>query len=127
MNIEKNDILNREDIVLLMDEFYKKLLADEGIAYIFTDVAKINMIHHMPVLADFWEMILFQKGDYQKNVMLIHQQLNSKTSLTKEHFNTWLNYFMKSVDELFTGTNAELAKQRACSIATLMQIKMHKQ
>ena len=120
----KNDILTREDIILLMESFYKKLLADERIAYIFTDVAKINILTHIPILADFWEMVLFQKGTYQKNVMQLHKDLSSKSPLTKEHFNIWLGYFNDTVDELFEGSNTILAKQRAISIATMMQIKL---
>jgi len=120
----KNDIETREDIILLMESFYKKLLADERIAYIFTDVAKINILTHIPILADFWEMILFQKGTYQKNVMQLHKELSDKSPISKEHFNIWLGYFDATVDELFDGPNAILAKQRAMSIATMMQIKL---
>ena len=36
----------------------------------------------------------------------------------------WLHYFNSTVDELFEGQVAFLAKQRAKSIATIMQIKM---
>jgi hemoglobin len=122
----KNDIETREDIILLMESFYKKLLADERIAYIFTDVARINILTHIPVLADFWEMVLFQKGTYQKNVMQIHKDLSEKWPITKDHFNTWLVHFNDTVDELFEGPNSILAKQRAMSIATLMEIKMIK-
>ena len=43
----KKDIENREDLLLLMQEFYKKLLADKSINYLFTDVAKINLAHHL--------------------------------------------------------------------------------
>lgn len=122
----KNDILAREDIILLMENFYKKLLADERIAYIFTDVAKINILTHIPILADFWEMVLFQKGTYQKNVMQLHKVLSDKSPISKEHFNIWLAHFHATADELFEGDNAILAKQRASSIATLMQIKLLK-
>jgi len=41
-----------------------------------------------------------------------------------EHFQKWLLLFTETVDQLFEGEKAELAKQRATSIATVMQIKM---
>jgi hemoglobin len=44
--------------------------------------------------------------------------------LQKHHFDTWLRYFKATVDELFEGERAFLAKERATSIATVMQIKM---
>jgi hemoglobin len=120
---DKKDIENREDLLLLMQEFYKKLLSDKSISYLFTDVAKINLEHHLPVLVDFWDSILFQTGTYQKNAMQPHLALHQKSPLTQHHFETWLRYFKTSVDELFTGDNAFIIKERATSIATVMQIK----
>ena len=120
----KKDIAIREDIELLMNTFYSRLLSDENINYIFTDVARINMQTHMPILADFWESILLNKNIYYNNTMKIHMDLNEKTPLTKLHFNIWLNHFNTTVDELFDGDVALLAKQRATSIATVMQIKI---
>ncbi|GAC1584678.1 MAG: hypothetical protein NVS3B19_01080 [Ginsengibacter sp.] len=120
----KKDIENRADIKKLMQAFYGVLLNDASISYIFTDVAKMNMESHLPIIVDFWEMVLFQKGGYQKNVMAIHQRLNEQSPFTREHFQIWLRYFNQTVDELFDGDNARNAKQRALSVATMMQIKM---
>lgn len=120
----KNDITTREDIELLMNIFYEKLLADEAISYIFTDVAKLDIKTHIPVIADFWETVLLNKNVYHNNTMKIHLDLNDKTPLTKTHFNIWLKHFTTTVDELYEGEIALRAKQRAQSVATVMQIKM---
>lgn len=121
----KKDIENRNDLLLLMIKFYEKLLADNSISYLFTDVAKINPDHHFPVLVDFWDSILFHSDTYRKNAMQPHMDLHQKSPLTKHHFDTWLRYFKESVDELFAGDNAFIIKERATSIATVMQIKSH--
>ena len=121
---DKKDIENREDLLLLMQEFYKKLLSDNSINYLFTDIAKINLEHHFLVLVDFWDSILFQSGTYQKNAMQPHMVLHQKSPLTKHHFETWLVYFKETVDELFIGSNAFIIKEKATSIATVMQIKI---
>ncbi len=120
----KHDIRNREDIRLLMERFYDKLLADESISYLFTDVAKINLEEHFPVLVNFWDSILFQADTYQKNAMKPHVDLHQQSPLEAHHFKTWLGYFIATVNELFDGEKAELARQRATSIATIMQIKV---
>jgi hemoglobin len=120
----KNDIANKEDLLLLMQEFYKKLLADDSISYLFTDVAKINLDHHFPVLVDFWDSVLFQSGTYQKNAMQPHLDLHKKSPLLPHHFDTWLGHFKQTVDELFEGSIAFSAKERATSIATVMKIKI---
>lgn len=119
----KRDIENRDDLLVLMEQFYKKLLADDSINYLFTDIAKIDLEHHLPVLVDFWDGILFQSDTYKKNAMQPHLDLHRKSPLQKHHFDTWLNYFTQTVDELFGGEKAFLAKERARSIATVMQIK----
>ncbi len=119
----KKDISNREDLLLLVTLFYEKLLADNSISYIFTDVAKIDLSHHLPVLVDFWDSVLFQSDTYHKNAMQPHMTLHRQSPLQKHHFETWLHYFKESVDELFEGEIAFLAIERATSIATVMQIK----
>jgi hemoglobin len=121
----KKDIESRDDLLLLIQEFYKKLLVDDSINYLFTEVAKVNLDHHFPVLVDFWDSVLFQSGTYQKNAMQPHLALHHKSPLAKHHFETWLRYFKEAVDQLFTGDNAFIIKERATSIATVMQIKTH--
>ena len=120
----KKEISSREDLLQLVSKFYEKLLADDSINYLFTDVAKIDIRHHLPVLVDFWDSVLFQSDTYRKNAMQPHLALHQKSSLTKHHFETWIRYFEETVDELFTGDNAFIIKERATSIATVMQIKI---
>lgn len=118
------DIQTREDLHLLMSEFYLKLLADSKISFIFIKVAKIDLAPHLLELVDFWEQILFDTGNYRKNVLQIHTDLNQKSKLSSAHFAIWLNYFNITIDENFAGQVAENMKTRALSIATVMKIKM---
>ena len=120
----KKNIADREDILKLLTHFYDKLLADPSISYLFTDVAKIDLPHHMDTLVNFWDSILFQSDTYRKNAMQPHMVLHQKSPLEKHHFETWLAYFNETVDEFFEGDKAHLAKERAVSIATVMQIKI---
>ena len=123
----KKDISNREDLLKLLTTFYEKLLADKSISYLFTDIAKIDLHHHLDILVNFWDSILFQSDTYRKNAMQPHMILHQKSPLQKHHFETWLTYFNESVDQLFEGEKAFLAKERALSIATVMQIKVSQQ
>ncbi len=117
------DIETREDIELLIDEFYDKMLADIIIGFIFTDIAKINPDEHKPVICDFWETLLFNRAVYKRGgeVMNVHRELNKKIPLKKGHFTRWVFLFRSTVDELFEGKRADFAKERASSIAELMQ------
>lgn len=121
------DIKNQDDLYLLVDEFYKKLLADERISYIFTDVVKVKILEHLPILVTFWSQAILGTGGYFKNLTQIHLDINAKEHLTPELFQIWLGHFYTTVDEHFKGENAEKIKTQALSIATIMQIKIIQQ
>lgn len=119
----KKDIETREDIDLLMELFYEMAMSDEQIGYIFTDVAKLDLDHHLPIIGDFWETLLFRTGDYARygrTPLQVHGDLNEKTPLKPVHFRRWLQLFESSVDELFTGARADFIKLRAEAIANRM-------
>ena len=119
-----NDIQNQEDLYLLVDEFYKKLLADVRISYIFTEVVKIKIEEHLPILVTFWSQAILGTGGYTKNLTQIHLDINRKEYLSPELFQIWLGHFYVTVDECFEGVHAEKIKTNALSIATIMQIKI---
>ena len=114
------DIENRSDIDQLMNAFYARALVDPLIGFIFTDVAKLDLEHHLPIIGDFWETLLFQTGDYAKhgrNPLRVHADLDSKTPLVPRHFERWLEIFNETVDESFAGERSEYVKLRADAIA----------
>jgi hemoglobin len=120
----KHDIENRADIDLLMTEFYSTAMVDGTIGYIFTDVAKLDLDHHLPIIGDFWETMLFQAGSYSRhgrNPMIVHAELNEKTPLKPLHFARWLEIFTETIDRLFAGERAQILKFRAAMIADRMQ------
>jgi hemoglobin len=120
----KKDIENRNDIEALLNNFYEKVKPDPVIGYIFTDIIKVNWEKHLPVIYDFWESTVLQAGKYSGNPMQLHLRINEQVHLTAAHFKRWTDLFTETVDEMYEGGKAELAKQRALSIATIMQIKM---
>lgn len=116
----RSDVNNREDIDLLMNEFYSRALKDDLIGYIFTDVAQLDLKHHLPVIGDFWETILFRTGNYARhgrNPMQVHLALNTKEALKPEHFERWIEIFYGVIDEHFEGPNTEILRQKAAFMA----------
>ena len=94
-----NDIQNQDDLYKVVDAFYKKLLADEAISYIFTDVVKIKLEEHLPILVSFWSQSILGTGGYFNNLTQIHLDVNAKSYLSKELFEIWLNHFENTIDE----------------------------
>ncbi len=117
------DIKTREDIIVLMDAFYQKALSDDLIGFFFTEVVQLNMEVHLPVIVDFWETVLFGVAKYKGNAMQVHQHIHQLSAFKDEHFERWLLLFTQTVNQFFAGDKAELAKQRAISIATMMKLK----
>ena len=121
----KKDIETREDIERFIHAFYEKVKVDDRIGIIFNEIVSINWEHHIPIITDFWESILLDNPVYQNNGMEIHYKLHAMYPLNKEHFKAWLSQFESTLDEMFLGNIAELAKKRAKSVASLMKFKMN--
>ena len=119
------DIETQDDLYFLVDHFYKKLLADASISYLFTKVVKIKLEEHLPILVTFWSQSIFDTGGYFNNLTKIHLDINEKEKLTPELFTIWLNHFNATVDENFIGNNSEKIKTQALNLATVMQIKIN--
>ena len=121
----KNDISSRADIKQIISEFYKKLIKDEQMYPFFKEIVEGNTLeHHLEIITDFWEDLLFQTYKYKNNPMKVHTDFHQKIKFKKEHFCTWLNYLSETIDFLHDGELAHQMKNRAKSIATVMQIKM---
>jgi hemoglobin len=120
----KRLIKEREDIELLVDEFYRKVKNDEIIGYIFNDVVNFSWDIHIPIMVSFWETVLLDKSSYKGNVMLKHIELNKKTPLNPEHFAHWRKLFFETLDQFFEGEKVEEAKKRVDLMASLMMYKI---
>lgn len=121
----KKEIESREDLVMMLNAFYRKAFKDELIGRFFTEVVPLDLDTHIPVIADFWEAVIFGTHGYRKNVMEVHQHIHQLSAIKKEHLDRWVQLFTATADELFEGEKAILLKQRATSIATLMDIKLN--
>lgn len=120
----KKEIEVLEDIQLLVRSFYNKVLEDETLGHFFAYVRQHHWDEHLKMLDSFWNNVLFFEGGYHRNPLEVHRKLHFFKQLKQSDFERWLHLFTTTVDELFTGEKAELAKQRAVSIATIMRIKI---
>ena len=119
------DIESRSDIDTVLVSFYQKAFTDNLIGLFFTEVVPLNLTTHLPVITDFWEGVIFNTHSYRKNVMEIHQHIHQLSSIKKQHLDRWVQIFTITIDEHYAGEKTNLMKQRAASIATLMDIKLN--
>lgn len=120
----KRDIENREDIILLVNEFYTKIEHDPVIGHYFTKIAHVDWGKHLPIMYDFWQTLLFPPGPYRGSVMDKHFALNAADPMEKPDFQEWLKLWKETVEEHFQGQMAETAIKKAENIAVLMEFKM---
>lgn len=124
-----DDITNRNDIVLLVDTFYGKVMINNVIGFIFSDVAGIDWSKHLPKMYRFWASLLLNEQSYSGNPLRLHVNLSKLTEMSETQFSEWLRLFHETVDELFSGSKADEAKLRAEKIASTMMtsIRMNAQ
>jgi len=118
----KRDIETRSDIERLLTDFYSIAMADSKIGHHFR---ALNLEHHLPMIANFWEKILLGNPVYFNNPLSFHQVLHAHSPLLPEHFTHWVSIFTATVDRLFEGETADLAKSRANSIAGVLDQKLN--
>ncbi|WP_445431962.1 group III truncated hemoglobin [Chryseobacterium indoltheticum] len=115
---------SREDIELLVNSFYNKVVKDETIGFFFKDVIKVDWDKHLPKMYSFWESILFGQMSYKGNPMAVHFPINQMEAMEKKHFEKWLALWKQTIEENFTGQNAFMAIAKSENIANLMAYKM---
>ncbi len=122
----KPDISTRKDIHLIITEFYKKLTSDDKMIPFFEEIVTSGHLEeHIDTISDFWQDILLYTSSYSNNVMKKHLDFDKKVAFQKEHFIIWLDYLTTTIDTFFEGQNAQNMKDRANSIAMVMQVKFN--
>ena len=122
---QKPDIKNRQDINQLVNRFYKKIRKDAILGPIFNAIIE-DWEAHLELLTDFWESQLLTKRTYLGNPIAVHNEVDDKMNhtITSEHFGLWLNMWFSTIDELFEGETAWVAKNRAQKMSTMLFLKI---
>ena len=117
VSVDLPDIEDRAGCERLVRAFYTRALEDPIIGWIFTDIARLDVEAHVPVIASFWETVLLGAGSYRGGAFRPHAALHARVPLRAGHFERWLVLWRATVDELFAGPRAELAKAHAERVA----------
>ena len=121
---DRSDIEDRADCERLVRAFYSRALTDPVIGFIFVDVARLDLEAHIPRIASFWETILLDAQSYGGGAFRPHAVINAQVPLRAGHFERWLWLWRTTVDELFAGERAELAKTHADRVARAFHARL---
>ncbi len=125
----KKELDTREDVYLLVSSFYTKVRKDNLLGPIFNTAIK-DWDEHLDRLTTFWETSLFMtrklEQKYIGNPMEAHVKVDrdNNHSITELHFGVWLNLWYQTIDELFVGEYADIAKRRARKMGTFLHLKI---
>ncbi|MBC3540454.1 group III truncated hemoglobin [Rufibacter sediminis] len=120
MEETKAELQTEEDIKRLVDTFYDHVNQDELLGPVFNEFARVDWEHHLPKMYAFWSTVLFGSMAYKGQPFPKHLAM----PIDRAHFTRWIALFTQTVDELFAGSMANQAKQKAASIANIFQMKM---
>lgn len=125
-----NDIENRGDVSKLVETFYAKIKEDQRLGPIFNKRLTSEDIweQHLVKLTDFWETNLFQVIKFEGNPMKAHQETDKAVdySINQEDFYQWLMLWNSTIDNLFLGNRANLAKEKARRMSTHLFVNVWK-
>jgi len=117
----KKDIETREDIIRLVDTFYGRVKENELLGAVFNPRLEGRWPEHMEKMYDFWHTILLYEHRYSGHPFAPHATM----PLQQEHFDTWVELFTRTVEELYNGAVADEAIARAKLMGKIFQSKMH--
>jgi hemoglobin len=118
---QRFDITDRRDVACLVNVFYDRVRDDVLLGPIFDDVAHVDWSTHLPRMYDFWESVLFGTATFKGTPLAVHRALARHAPLNAEAFDRWVALFQTTVDDLFSGTMADHAKNSAARIAATME------
>jgi hemoglobin len=111
------ETLTAQHIEQLVHRFYAKVRKDPLLGPVFNDVAKVDWDHHLPLLCQFWNSVMFGKREYYGDPYTKHMLLASKTELSEAHFARWLELFNDTADAILPTDAAQEIQYRAMMIA----------
>lgn len=119
------DIRSREDIDMLVRAFYSKVREDDLLGPIFNPMID-DWEAHFELLTNFWESNLYFRKTYQGDPLQKHidADIYHKGTINELHFGTWINLWYQTIDAMFMGEIAQIAKNRARNMGTFIHLKI---
>jgi len=108
----RTEIDGLADVELLVRRFYQAAIPDPILGPIFHAFG-VDWSEHIPKLVEFWSSRLLGTPGYVGNPVAAHQPVLDQCPFGAAELARWVELWEETVDELFAGDLADLAKQRA--------------
>jgi hemoglobin len=117
---DPRDLDSRPQIEWLVRDFYRQVAMDDLLGPVFAR-AHVDWSVHLPKLVDFWCWQLLGEPGYDRNPLRAHEPVHARDPFGSELYERWLELFDGTVDDLFAGPKADLAKDKAHRMARALQ------
>jgi hemoglobin len=114
---DRPDLADPAGVSELVLRFYRDVAQDDLLGPMFNDVARVDWSEHLVKLNAFWCRALFGTPGYTGNPFKAHKDVHVLRAFTTAHFERWLDLFYATVDQGWSGTNADKAKSLAANVA----------
>ncbi len=108
----------------LVNAFYDQAKQDPVLGPVFDTVIGEDWSRHLPVMYAFWDSVVFGLGGYKGQAVAKHIDIDRRMPLNEAHFERWINLWYATVDSMYAGPNAELAKSKANMMLQLIRFKV---
>jgi len=120
----KADLEPGEAVQHLVNAFYDGAKRDAVLGPVFNKIIGDDWSSHLPVMYSFWDSVVFGLGGYKGQAVAKHIDIDRQLPLRAEHFEHWITRWNATVDSMFAGPNAELAKSKANMMLQLISFKV---
>ncbi len=114
------DLTTPTQIHNLVTIFYREIVFDELLEPMFSEVAEVDWVNHIPKLIDYWCWILLGTDGYPGAVTRTHRHLHQMQAIEPAHCDRWFTLWVACIDERWAGPYAEHAKRHAQTLMTGM-------
>ncbi len=115
------DLDTAEEINEMVIRQYVDVVQDEHLEPYFNFAPGfIDWQAHIRSVTDYWCHVLLYAPGYEIDVLEAHRPLHETDPFTPEIFDRWLQIFHNTIDDGWTGPNADQAKKRSTGMAWAM-------
>ncbi len=124
-HMEKRLLTDEYDIEVLIDVFYAKVLRHPELSVFFSEAVH-NWPFHKGRFIKYWSAQILFTETYEGTPLHQHVEVDQrfKSGFTKHHFDEWARLWVETVNELFYGEKAELARESGANMAKNIYLKM---
>lgn len=108
----RRELRDVDDVEELVRRFYQAVIPDELLGPIF-HAMEVDWSVHIPKLVAFWSLRLLGLPGYTGNAAGAHLPVLDRCPFGERELHRWLELWEETIDELFVGERADLARKRA--------------